>query len=59
MEIPRFNSEDEERNFWAIHDSVGFIEGTDPISFEYEEGNSNITGSNPQTRFYFKRWDIK
>ncbi len=35
IEIPRFKSEDEERDFWATHDSVGFLEGAEQVSLEY------------------------
>ena len=24
--VPRFKSEDEERAFWAVHDSVGYVD---------------------------------
>ena len=34
-EIPRFASEDEERDFWATHDSVDFLEGAEPVNLEY------------------------
>ena len=34
-EIPRFASEDEERDFWATHDSVDFLEGAEQVNFEY------------------------
>ena len=33
-EIPQFNSEDEECAFWAIHDSVDFLEGAEPVNLE-------------------------
>ena len=35
IEIPRFKSEDEERDFWATHDSVGFLEGAEQVNLEY------------------------
>ena len=35
MEIPRFKSEDEERDFWATHDSVDFLEGAEQVNLEY------------------------
>jgi len=34
-EIPRFASEDEERDFWATHDSVDFLEGAEQVNLEY------------------------
>ena len=33
-EIPRFQSEDEERAFWATHDSVNFLEGAEQVNLE-------------------------
>ena len=36
-EIPRFASEDEERDFWATHDSVDFLEGAEQVNLEYVE----------------------
>ncbi len=35
IEIPRFKSEDEERDFWATHDSVDFLVGTEQVNLEY------------------------
>lgn len=35
IEIPRFKSEDEERDFWATHDSVGFLKGAEQVNLEY------------------------
>ncbi len=35
IEIPRFKSEDEERDFWATHDSVAFMEGAEQVNLEY------------------------
>jgi len=35
IEIPRFKSEDEERDFWAAHDSVGFLKGAEQVNLEY------------------------
>ncbi len=37
IEIPRFKGEDEERDFWATHDSVGFLEGAEQVNLEYVE----------------------
>ena len=34
-EIPRFTSEDEERDFWATHDSADFLEGAEQVNLEY------------------------
>ena len=35
LEIPRFVSEDEERTFWATHDSIDFLEGAEQVNLEY------------------------
>ena len=35
IEIPRFKSEDKERDFWATHDSVDFLEGAEQVNLEY------------------------
>ncbi|GAH36490.1 unnamed protein product [marine sediment metagenome] len=35
IDIPKFKSEDEERDFWATHDSVDFLEGAEPVNLEY------------------------
>ena len=35
IEIPRFKSEDEERDFWATHDSTDFLEGAEQVNLEY------------------------
>ena len=34
IEMPKFKSEDEERDFWATHDSVDFLEGTEQVYLE-------------------------
>ena len=34
-EIPEFENEDEERAFWATHDSVDFLEGVEQVNLEY------------------------
>ena len=34
-EIPRFKSEDEERDFWATHDSVDFLKGAEQVNLAY------------------------
>lgn len=47
MEIPRFASEDKERNFWATHDSVGFLGGAEQVNLKYE--GKDITGTNSKT----------
>ena len=52
IEIPRFASEDEERDFWAIHDSVDFLDGAEQVTLEYREGDSIITGSNCKSFLY-------
>ena len=36
--IPRFKSEDEERAFWATHDSVNYLEGAEQVNLEPDEG---------------------
>ncbi len=57
IEVPKFKSEDEERDFWAIHDSIGFLEGAEQVNLEYvgrergfifmsaAESESSYTGS--------------
>ncbi len=35
VKIPRFKSEDKERDFWATHDSVGFLIGAEQVDLEY------------------------
>lgn len=35
IDIPKFKSEDKERDFWATHDSVDFLEGAEPMNLEY------------------------
>jgi len=35
IDIPKFKSEDEERDFWATHDSVDFLEGAQQVKLEY------------------------
>ena len=42
--IPRFASEDEERQFWATHDSIDFADGAEEVTLEYGE-TPNRTGS--------------
>lgn len=37
LEIPKFESEDEERDFLAEHDSTDFLEGAKQVTLEYEE----------------------
>ena len=32
--IPEFASEDEERDFWATHDSVDYLEGAEQVYLE-------------------------
>ena len=36
-EIPKFQSEDEEREFWATRDSVDYADTASPVILEYEE----------------------
>ena len=43
IEIPRFKSEDEERDFWATHDSVDFLEGAEQVNLEYVEREREFT----------------
>ena len=66
IEIPRFKSEDEERDFWATHDSVDFLEGAEQVNLEYvgrehefilvpsAESESFHTGS--INRIFKKKW---
>jgi len=35
LEVPKFESEDEERDFWARHDSTDFLEGAEEVSLQY------------------------
>lgn len=35
IEIPKFESEDAERDFWAEHDSTDFLEGAEETRLEY------------------------
>lgn len=35
LEIPKFESEDEERDFWARHDSTDFLEGVEEVTLQY------------------------
>ena len=42
MEIPEFANEDEERAFWATHDSADFLDGAEPMDLDLAK---NISGS--------------
>lgn len=35
LEMPKFESEDEERDFWARHDSTDFLEGAEEVTLKY------------------------
>ncbi len=35
--IPTFNSEDEEREFWATHDGTDYVDTATPVILEYDE----------------------
>ena len=35
--IPRFKSEDEEREFWATHDSTDYLDQFKPVKFDLSE----------------------
>jgi len=66
IEIPRFKSEDEERDFWATHDSVDFLEGAEQVNLEYvERENEFILMSSAESepshtgsinRIFKKKW---
>jgi len=44
-EIPAFNSEDEEREFWASQDSTDFLDGAEQVTLEFVE-SKNISSTN-------------
>lgn len=35
--IPRFKSEDEERNFWATHDLTDYLDQFEPVELDLSE----------------------
>lgn len=35
--IPRFKNEDEEREFWAIHDATDYFDFSHPVKFDFSE----------------------
>ena len=41
MEIPQFASEDEERKFWATHDSTDYVDTATPEILEYSSIEAN------------------
>ena len=43
-EILEFENEDEERAFWATHDSIDFLEGVEQVNLDYV--GRDITDSN-------------
>ena len=43
-EIPRFKSEDEERDFWAIYDSADFLDGAEQVNLERI---TTVSGASP------------
>lgn len=43
-EIPEFENEDEERAFWATHDSIDYLDGAEQVTIEHQ--GENITSSN-------------
>ena len=57
MEIPTFKSEDEEREFWATHDSVDFLTGAEQANIEYVRITGEFTSS-AEHRLYYRRWEI-
>lgn len=54
MEIPVFKNEDEEREFWATHDSVDFLEGTEEV---YLERCKDKTGTD--SRMIYRSLDLQ
>ena len=48
-EIPLFRSEDEERDFWAIHDSTDFLEGAEQVRLKHIK---DVSGATP-CKWYF------
>ncbi len=35
--IPKFKSEDEEREFWATHSTADYIDSFEPVEFDFSE----------------------
>lgn len=35
QQIPDFNNEDDERNFWATHDSIDYFDFSHPIQMDF------------------------
>lgn len=35
--IPKFKNEDEEREFWATHSTVDYIDSFEPVVFDFSE----------------------
>jgi len=55
LEIPKFESEDEERDFWARHDSTDFLEGAEEVTLQYA-GKETTSGEVYEERV--RRWKI-
>ena len=39
--IPKFKNEDEERKFWAVHDSIDYIDWSKPVELDLSELKSS------------------
>ena len=58
-EIPRFASEDEERAFWATHDSVNFLEGAEQLNLEcLEEKHKTTLASAAECLWIVRYWEL-
>jgi len=55
-QIPRFKNEDEEREFWAAHDSTDFLEGTEQVTLEYAGQKSPETEVYEEMERRLKEW---
>ena len=49
-EIPEFNSEGEERQFWGTHDSIDYIEGAEQVKLDR---NYPVSGATPMREYRF------
>ena len=49
--IPKFNNESEEAEFWATHDTMDYIDDTEPVEFEIDPRLRNEARSRSRSRF--------
>jgi len=42
-EVPQFASEDDEREFWATHNSTDYADTATPVVLEYDKRGARIT----------------